>query len=120
MPTSRAARSPTASITADIITNDQISHADEYKPLIVGYHNGVAVRLSDVADVIDSTQNIRTAGYLNGNPRHGDHLPPAGREHHPDRRSHPRPAAVPQGLHPSGHRHHHRSGPHHHHPRLGP
>ncbi len=52
--------------TEDIITNDQISRADDYKPLIVGYHNGLAVRLSDVADVIDSTQNIRTAGYTDG------------------------------------------------------
>jgi multidrug efflux pump len=54
--------------TADIVTNDQISHADEYKPLIVGYNKGSAVRLSDIADVSDSTQNIRTAGYLNGIP----------------------------------------------------
>jgi multidrug efflux pump len=53
-------------LTADIITNDQISHADDYKPLIVGYHNGNAVRLSDVADVVNSTQNIRTAGYMDG------------------------------------------------------
>ena len=62
------ARSPNGIVTADILTNDQISHADDYKPLIVGYHNGAAVRLSDVADVIDSVQNIRTAGYLNGKP----------------------------------------------------
>ena len=55
-------------VTADIITNDQISHAKDYRPLIVGYRNGAAVRLSDVADVIDSTQNVRTAGYLNGKP----------------------------------------------------
>ena len=53
-------------ITADILTNDQISKADEYKPLVIGYHNGAAVRLSDVADVIDSTQNLRTAGYMDG------------------------------------------------------
>jgi multidrug efflux pump len=50
----------------DIITNDQISLADQYKPLIIGYHNGAAVRLSDVADVLNSTQNIRTAGYMDG------------------------------------------------------
>jgi multidrug efflux pump len=55
-------------ITADIVTNGQISKADEYKPLIVGYHNGLAVHLSDVADVQDSAQSIRTAGYLNGTP----------------------------------------------------
>jgi multidrug efflux pump len=54
--------------TADIVVNDQISHADQYKPLIIGYHSGAAVRLSDVADVSNSSQNIRTAGYLNGTP----------------------------------------------------
>ncbi len=54
--------------TADIITNDQISMAALYRPLIVGYHNGGAVRLEDIADVIDSQQSIRQAGYLNGGP----------------------------------------------------
>jgi multidrug efflux pump len=56
------------SITADIITNDQITDADQYKPLVIGYHNGAAVHLSDVADVINSTQNVRAAGYFNGIP----------------------------------------------------
>jgi len=53
-------------ISEDIITNDQISEAADYRPLIVGYHNGEAVRLSDVADVVDSTQNIRAAAYADG------------------------------------------------------
>ena len=53
-------------ITADILANDQISHAAEYKPIVVGYSNGAAVRLEDVADVIDSVQNTRTAGYFDG------------------------------------------------------
>jgi multidrug efflux pump len=53
-------------LTADIITNDQISNADEYKPLVVGYHNGAAIHLSDVADVLDGQQDLRTAGYTNG------------------------------------------------------
>ncbi len=53
-------------ISADILANDQISHAADYKPIIVGYNNGSAVHLSDVADVIDSVQNVRAAGYLNG------------------------------------------------------
>ncbi len=52
--------------TEDILTNDQISLADQYKPLIVGYHNGQAVRLSDVADVVNSTSNVRTAGFVDG------------------------------------------------------
>ncbi len=53
-------------ISADILANDQMMHAVEYQPIIVGYHNGSAVRLSDVADVVDSTQNIRAAGYMDG------------------------------------------------------
>ena len=53
-------------VTADILANDQISRAEDYKPLVVGYNHGAAVRLSDVAQVTDSVQNIRTAGYLNG------------------------------------------------------
>jgi multidrug efflux pump len=52
--------------TADILDNDQISAAKDYKPLVIGYHNGAAVHLSDVAEVTDSVQNIRAAGYLNG------------------------------------------------------
>ena len=52
--------------SADIVVNGQISHADDYKPLIVGFKNGAAVRLSDVADVVDSVQNVRAGGYLNG------------------------------------------------------
>jgi multidrug efflux pump len=56
------------STTADIVTNDQMHHADQYKPLIVGFHNGAAVRLSDVADVTEGQSNIRNAGYLNGVP----------------------------------------------------
>jgi multidrug efflux pump len=56
------------STTQDIVVNGQISHAADYAPLIVGYSNGAAVRLSDVAQVIDSTQNVRNAGYLNGKP----------------------------------------------------
>jgi len=52
----------------DILANDQLLKADFYKPLIVGYHNGAAVRLSDVADVEDSNQNIRNSGYVNGKP----------------------------------------------------
>jgi multidrug efflux pump len=54
--------------TRDILTNDQLLKADFYKPLIVGYHDGAAIQLSDIADVQDSVQNIRTSGYVNGKP----------------------------------------------------
>jgi len=52
--------------TLDILTNDQISHAADYRPLVLGYHNGATVRLADVANVVDSTQDLRTAGYSDG------------------------------------------------------
>ena len=55
-------------LTADILANDQISKAAAYKPIVIGYHNGSAVRLQDVAEVIDSQQTIRQAGFLNGKP----------------------------------------------------
>ena len=56
------------STTADIVTNDQLLKAVDYMPLVVGYHNGAAVKLSDVAKVQDSTENIRAAGFVNGKP----------------------------------------------------
>ena len=54
--------------TADILDNDQLLKAEYYRPLIVGYHNGAAIKLSDIADVQDSVENIRTAGFSNGQP----------------------------------------------------
>jgi multidrug efflux pump len=54
--------------TEDIVTNDQMHQADDYKPLVIGYRNGAAVHLSDVADVSNGAQNIRNAGYLDGVP----------------------------------------------------
>jgi multidrug efflux pump len=63
LPRGRLANS---SESADIITNGQIFDAEEYKPLVIGYNHGAAVHLSDVADVVNSTQNVRTAGYFNG------------------------------------------------------
>jgi multidrug efflux pump len=51
-----------------IYTNDQASKAAEYRPLIVAYRNGSAVRLSDVASVDDSVENLRNFGLANGAP----------------------------------------------------
>jgi multidrug efflux pump len=48
--------------------NDQLFTADQYRPLIVAYHNGAAVRLSDVADLTDSVADVRNIGLANGNP----------------------------------------------------
>ena len=58
----------TGQTTSDIVVNDQMRDASQYKPLVIGYKKGSAIRLSDVADVSNGAQNIRTAGYLDGTP----------------------------------------------------
>jgi multidrug efflux pump len=67
------ANSPKGSIDSgslhyQLYTNDQASHAVDYKPLVIAYRNGAGVRLSDVADVQDSVENIRNAGLSQGKP----------------------------------------------------
>jgi multidrug efflux pump len=54
--------------TTDVAVNDQLLKAIDYQPLIVGYHNGNAVKLADVADVVDSVENLRAGGFANGKP----------------------------------------------------
>jgi len=49
-----------------IYTNDQARTADEYRSLIIAWRNGSPVRLSDVAEVIDSVEDIRNEGQANG------------------------------------------------------
>jgi multidrug efflux pump len=51
-----------------IYTNDQASHAADYKPLIIAYRNRNPVRLTDVAEVLDSVENLRNQGLSNGRP----------------------------------------------------
>src|SRR5579862_4722463 len=51
-----------------IYTNDQATKAVDYLPLVVAYRNGAAVRLSDVAAVNDSVEDVRNLGLSNGQP----------------------------------------------------
>ncbi len=53
-----------------IYTTDQLKLAKEYQPLVISYSskNGGAVRLSDVAEVTDSVEDIRTGGSVDGKP----------------------------------------------------
>ncbi len=51
-----------------IYDNDQASHADDYRPLIIGYRNGNPVRLADVAEVLDLVEDTRNAGFLDDDP----------------------------------------------------
>ena len=55
-------------MTYSFSDNDQLFTADEYRPLIVAYHNGAAVRLSDVATVEDAVADLRNLGLVNGQP----------------------------------------------------
>jgi multidrug efflux pump len=54
--------------TYSLATTDQLLKAKQYEPLIITYRNGAAVRLSDVATVTDSVENIRAGGIFNGKP----------------------------------------------------
>ena len=49
-----------------LATTDQLHQASEYRPLIIAYRNGNPVRLSDIADVTDSVEDVRTGGFFNG------------------------------------------------------
>ncbi len=51
-----------------VYTNDQALKAADYKPLIVAWRNGSPVKLSDMADVLDSVENLRNEGLANGQP----------------------------------------------------
>ncbi len=52
----------------EIQTNDQLHTAEQYRPLILTYRAGAAVRLPDVADVQNSVEDLRAGGLVNGNP----------------------------------------------------
>ena len=51
-----------------ILANDQAKRAADYIPVIVAWRNGAPVRIGDVAEVVDSQQDLRNAGLVNGQP----------------------------------------------------
>jgi multidrug efflux pump len=51
-----------------VLADDQAKKAVDYIPLIIGYNKGAAVRLGDVASVVDAQQDIRNDGLVNGKP----------------------------------------------------
>ena len=51
-----------------IYDNDQASIAADYAPLVIAYRNGDAVRLSDLASVVDSVEDLRNDGYFDEEP----------------------------------------------------
>ena len=51
-----------------LYTNDQATKPEDYRPLVIAYRNGAAVRLTDVATVEEGPENLRNAGLANGKP----------------------------------------------------
>jgi multidrug efflux pump len=56
----------TRSSTVD--ANDQLLSADDYRNLVVAWRNGAAVRVIDVADVVDDAENVRLAAWADQQP----------------------------------------------------
>jgi multidrug efflux pump len=51
-----------------IDANDQLLTSKDYRPVIVAYRNGAPVMLSDVARVVDSSENVKQAAWMNSVP----------------------------------------------------
>jgi multidrug efflux pump len=65
------ANSPKGSIDfgnsrVQLYTNDQATQASQYKDLVVAYRNGAGVKLSDLGDIVDSVEDLRNLGLMNG------------------------------------------------------
>jgi len=57
---------PTRAYT--INANDQLRNPDDYRNLVIAYKNGAPVKLSDVAQVVDGSENSRLAAWTNTTP----------------------------------------------------
>jgi multidrug efflux pump len=57
-----------ATVHWQISANDQLMKAADYRKIIIRYRAGAPVRLSDVANVTDSVQTVRSLGLMNGRP----------------------------------------------------
>src|SRR5437867_12336438 len=65
-----------------LATTDQLLKAEEYRKLVIAYRSGAAVRLSDVAAVTDSLEDVRTRRLANGKPAILLIVLPARGQHH--------------------------------------
>jgi multidrug efflux pump len=52
----------------EVGANDQLLNAIDYEPLVITYHNGMAVRIRDVGQAVDSVEDLRQAGYVDAKP----------------------------------------------------
>ena len=55
-------------VASVIGANDQLPTSGDYAPLVIAYRNGAPVRLSDVAVVLDSAEDVRQAAWMDEVP----------------------------------------------------
>ena len=48
--------------------NDQLLSSQQYNSVIIAYRNGAPVRLSDIANAVDSAENVKQAAWVNTTP----------------------------------------------------
>ena len=113
---------PTDVVRWTITDNDQLFDADQYRPLIVAYHNGAPVRLGDIAKVHDAVEDITRPGLVERQAAAScmHHIPPARRQHR--RHGGPDPRACFRCCKPRFRRRsilHVGDRPHDHDPRVG-
>src|ERR1700719_4112200 len=51
-----------------IEANDQLLSSSDYAPLIIAFRNGAPIKLTDVANIVDDTENVRQAAWMNEVP----------------------------------------------------
>jgi multidrug efflux pump len=51
-----------------ISVNDQASRADQYRDFVVAVRDNADIHLGDIAEVVDSVEDLRNAGFSNGTP----------------------------------------------------
>jgi multidrug efflux pump len=51
-----------------IAADDQLLTSAEFRGLVIGWRNGAAIRLTDVAEVVDGPENVRQAAWMNDRP----------------------------------------------------
>ena len=55
-------------ISYQIDANDQLVTSGDYNKLVIAYHNGLPIMLSDVAKAVDGAENIKQAAWMNETP----------------------------------------------------
>ena len=55
---------PTRAYT--LVSDAQLTNAEGYRPMVVTYRNGAAVRIQDIGTAIDSVENTRVGSWFNG------------------------------------------------------